>query len=80
MSEKPQQTIPIWFFVGVLLAAYGVLILGAGIYGLFYPPDVVMPTVDLGFWQGKIHLSLWWGALLLGIGAFYTVRFRPRRE
>ncbi len=79
MSDKPQHTIPIWFFIGVLFAVYGVLILGAGIYSLFDPPEVVMPTLDLGFWQGKIHLSLWWGMLLTAIGAFYTIRFRPRK-
>ena len=71
MSDKPQRTIAIWFFIGVLLAVYGVLILGAGIYGLFVPPRVEMQ------W---LHLGIWWGALLLAIGAFYTVRFRPGRE
>jgi len=71
MSDKPQHTITIWFFVGVLFAVYGVLILGAGIYGLFDPPDVEMK---------ELHLSLWWGALLLAVGAFYTIRFRPRRD
>ncbi len=71
MSEKPRHTIAIWFFVGVLLLAYGVLICAAGVYGLFVPPDVAMQ---------KLHLSLWWGALLLAVGGFFTVRFRPRRE
>ena len=55
----------------MLFAVYGVLILGAGIYGLFDPPDVAMK---------HLHLSLWWGALLTAIGAFYTVRFRPRSD
>jgi hypothetical protein len=71
MSEQPRHTIAIWFFIGVLLTAYGLLILGAGIYGLFVPPDVAMQ---------HLHLSLWWGILLLLIGAFYTVRFRPGRK
>jgi hypothetical protein len=71
MSDKSPHAITIWFFIGVLLAVYGVLILGAGIYGLFVPPEVAMK---------ELHLSLWWGALLLAIGAFYTIRFRPRRE
>jgi hypothetical protein len=71
MSDRPKQTITIWFFVGVLFLVYGVLILGAGIYGLFVPPDVAMR---------HLHLSIWWGALLLAVGAFYGLRFRPRRE
>jgi len=70
VSDKPRHTIAIWFFVGVLLLAYGVLILGAGIYGLFVPPEVAMQ---------HLHLSLWWGILLVAIGGFYTIRFRPRR-
>ena len=28
----------IWFFVGILLTFYGLIIVGAGIYGLFVPP------------------------------------------
>jgi hypothetical protein len=59
----------IWFFIGVLLLAYGVLIFGAGIYGLSNPPNVVM---------ADLHVGIWWGALLLVLGGIYTVRFRPR--
>ena len=33
-----KDMISIWFFIGVLLLAYGVLILGAGIYELVSPP------------------------------------------
>mgnify|MGYP001102306102 CR=1 FL=1 len=71
MSDKPHRTIPIWFFIGVLFFVYGVLILGAGIYNYFVPPDVKM---------GHLQLGIWWGALLTGIGAFYTIRFRPGKE
>jgi hypothetical protein len=71
MSEE-QHTISIWFFVGVLFSVYGVLILGAGIYNYFVPPPGVEMT--------HLHLGLWWGLLVLAIGVFYTIRFRPRRE
>ena len=64
----------IWFFIGVLLLAYGVLILGAGIYELF-PPPPEHPVVLF-----ELHAGVWWGILLLGIGAVYTVRFRPGRK
>jgi hypothetical protein len=70
MSDQPRHAIKIWFFVGILFVAYGVLILGAGVYGLFDPPNVAMR---------HLHLSLWWGALLLVIGLFYSIRFRPGR-
>ena len=33
--------ITIWFFIGALLSAYGLLILGAGIYDLWHPAQVV---------------------------------------
>jgi len=60
--------ISIWFFIGVLLLIYGVLIFGAGLYGLSHPPGVV---------RADLHAGIWWGALLLILGSVYTVRFRP---
>jgi hypothetical protein len=62
--------VSIWFFVGVLLFFYGVLILGAGIYALSNPPHVVL---------AKLHAEIWWGVLLLLMGAFYSLRFSPWR-
>ena len=44
--------ISIWFFIGVLLLIYGILILGAGLYGLAHPPEVVL---------AKLHAGIWWG-------------------
>ena len=60
--------ISIWFFIGVLLLAYGALIFGAGVYGISHPPDVV---------RADLHAGVWWGMLLLILGAVYSVRFRP---
>ncbi|MBZ5723670.1 MAG: hypothetical protein LAP87_01620 [Acidobacteriia bacterium] len=60
----------IWFFIGVLLLAYGVLILGAGLYELVSPPE--HPVV-----LASLHAGIWWGALLIAMGAVYSVRFRP---
>jgi hypothetical protein len=71
MTEK-QHYISIWFFIGALLGVYGVLILAAGIYGLFVPPKNVALS--------ELHPGVWWGAVLIAIGSFYTIRFRPRRE
>ncbi len=64
--------ISIWFFIGVLLLAYGVVIFTAGIYNLYVPPvqHVVLEN---------LHAGIWWGAFLTLIGAFYTYRFYPRR-
>jgi hypothetical protein len=63
--------ISIWFFIGVLLVAYGALILGAGIYELAVPEAA--PTV-----LAELHAGIWWGGLVLALGGFYSWRFYPR--
>ena len=70
MSIK--KMISIWFFVGGLLAAYGVLILIAGLTG-----DVAAGGRDVAM-QG-LHLQTWWGIGLLVMGLGYLIRFRPAR-
>ena len=65
--------ISIWFFVGSLLLVYGVLILGAGLYELVRPPE--HPVVLAG-----LHAGIWWGLLLIAVGAFYFVHFSPWRH
>jgi len=72
MSEH-RHFISIWFFIGVLLAIYGVLILGSGIYDLSHPP--LHPVV-----LANLHAPIWWGALLLALGAFYAIHFRPGKQ
>jgi hypothetical protein len=65
--------VSIWFFIGILLLAYGVLITGAGLYEFVVPPS---RTVVLG----QLHAAVWWGVLLLVLGGVYTYRFSPRRQ
>jgi hypothetical protein len=60
----------IWFFIGVLLLVYGILILGAGIYGLSHPPNVKLAELNIG---------IWWGALLTALGLIYTLKFKPKK-
>ncbi|MDE3167030.1 MAG: hypothetical protein KGN36_14590 [Acidobacteriota bacterium] len=67
-----QGMVSIWFFIGALLLAYGVLILGAGLWELGHPP--AHPVV-----HAELHSGIWWGVLLLAIGAVYSLRFRPGR-
>ena len=73
MEQKHDLEISIWFFIGVLLVIYGVLILGAGIYDLFYPPSIEVVLA-------KLHASLWWGAVILVMGIVYTKVFMPHRS
>jgi hypothetical protein len=61
--------IPVWFFVGVLLAIYGAVILASGLAEWFNPPPTVL---------AELHTPVWWGAVLLVVGVVYVARFRPR--
>jgi H+/Cl- antiporter ClcA len=72
MSET-KHVIPIWFFIGILLTVYGALILGAGLWDVIngIKRDVVL---------AEVHAPVWWGILLLIIGGFYCIRFRPGRN
>lgn len=62
--------ISIWFFTGVLLLAYGVIICGAGVYALSHPPETHVVLESL-------HIEIWWGAMLTVIGAVYCWKFAP---
>jgi len=70
MTEK-HHIIPVWFFVGLLLLIYGVLILVSGLSELSHPPDTVL---------AELHAPIWWGALLTVLGAGYCLVFRPGRN
>jgi hypothetical protein len=67
---KSGGSLSIWFFIGLSLLVNGLLIFGAGIYELSHPPVYVLH---------ELHASIWWGALLFVVGAFYCLRFAPRQ-
>jgi hypothetical protein len=64
------KMISIWFFVGCLLTAYGVLILIAGLR------DRGSSGREIA--MSHLHVQIWWGIGLLLIGLGYVARFRPR--
>lgn len=66
------REIPIWFFIGVLLSIYGVMIFGYGLWEL--ATGQLAPVV-----LAHLHAPVWWGAMMLALGLFYLVRFRPGR-
>jgi hypothetical protein len=70
-AMSKHHIIPVWFFVGVLLAIYGVLIMADGIAEWSRPAGVVL---------AELHTPVWWGAVLATIGIVYIVVFRPRRR
>jgi hypothetical protein len=67
------SAISIWFFIGVLLTIYGAMIFGYGVYEL-----VVGHTANVIL--ANLHAPVWWGGLLLALGLFYSLRFRPSRN
>ncbi len=64
--------ISIWFFNGICLLVMGALILGAGLYELVSPPPLDQRVVLY-----HLHAPIWWGGLLVALGAFYSIHFRP---
>ncbi len=70
MTEK-HNFIPVWFFVGALLLIYGLLIFASGLAELSNPPNTVL---------ANLHAPVWWGALLIVVGAAYVIAFRPRNK
>ncbi|HTV83090.1 MAG TPA: hypothetical protein VME18_10600 [Acidobacteriaceae bacterium] len=67
-----RESLSIWFFSGILLLAYGLLIAGTGIWEFFGHPPAPAPVLY------QLHPDIWWGGLMTALGLFYTVKFRPR--
>ena len=69
MAEE-HRIIPVWFFVGVIVLIYGVLIFVTGLTELSNPPKTVL---------SHLHAPVWWGAILTAIGALYVYLFKPKK-
>ena len=65
-----RRNISIWWFAGVLLLAYGIVILAAGLWELVHP--LPHPPV-----LNQLHAPIWWGVLLAAAGLWYVIRFHP---
>lgn len=66
-----REMLPVWFFVGMLLLFYGIVILAVGILDYNDPPRVVL---------ADYHASVWGGIILCLIGGFFTLRFFPGKR
>jgi hypothetical protein len=69
--HKPGM-VSIWFLIGLLLTAYGLIIAAVGFYQYFVPPSA-QPVL------ANLHAGIWWGLLILALGCFYCWRFQPRK-
>jgi hypothetical protein len=67
-----ENHVSIWFLIGLQLTIFGVLISGSGIYCAYYTPET--QTV-----LGNLHPAIWWGAIMLALGLFYTFKFWPAK-
>jgi len=58
LNEKTQdKMLDIWFFVGIILIIYGVILSLIGIYYIFNPyTDVIL---------GNLNPNLWWGGIMI---------------
>ena len=70
MESMESTDISIWFFIGVLLTIFGAMILA---YGLWELVTGNLANVVLA----NLHAPVWWGAIMLALGIFYALRFRP---
>jgi hypothetical protein len=66
--ETKKTELSIWFFCGILMLIYGVVLILTGISEFHHPPPTVLAT---------LHPTLWWGLLMAVFGGFYTGRFWP---
>ena len=67
-----RETFSIWWFAGILLLAYGLVILTTGVWELVHP----LPNPPV---LNHLHAPIWWGGLLTVAGLVYTIGFRPRQ-
>ena len=61
--------ISVWFFTGVLIAFYGIVIFAYGLYTL--------NALSSGRALAELHPDIWWGALMLVVGGMYSIKFYP---
>ena len=62
--------IPVWFFIGILLLIYGIIISLTGVWQLSRPPATVL---------ANYHVALFWGLSLTAIGATYIFAYWPKK-
>lgn len=59
-GKTQDKMLDIWFFVGIILIAYGVILSLIGIYYIFNPyTDVIL---------GNLNPNLWWGGIMIVSG------------
>ena len=61
MEQETKQMKPIWYFVGLMLAAMGAVVLVSGL--IDYSSARTAKTV-----LSELHPAIWWGAIMIVAG------------
>jgi hypothetical protein len=69
--KEERHMIPVWFFVGILLFVYGILIFISGLTEWSHPPDTVLAS---------LHAPVWWGIIMIVMGGIFIQLFRPKKK
>ena len=67
MESENKGMRSIWYFVGLIMFAIGLVELAAGIYDLFYPSVKDIKLENL-------HANIWWGILIMFTGLIYILK------
>ena len=74
--ERPKEDghmLDIWFFVAVVLAVYGIILVSTGIYYVINPYERTVLS--------DLHPNLWWGAIMVLTGAlFWWISFKGNNK
>lgn len=71
VTPHEHHMLPVWFFIGVILVIYGILIFAAGIFEYNNLPDTVL---------ANLHAPIWWGVLLAVVGAVFVQKHYPHKR
>jgi hypothetical protein len=63
-KQEPKPMKPIWYFVGLMLTAMGVVILVSGL--LDYSGERTVKTV-----LSELHPAIWWGGVMIAAGLIF---------
>ena len=72
MNEE--HRLSIWFFVGLVLTLYGIIILVANI------PTLFSPIANPQFVLARLHAGVWWGILLVLLGILFLILHWPGKH
>ncbi len=71
MATEEKKMKSIWYLVGIMLLAIGIIVTSSGLYYLFNP----MPTKTV---LGDLRADLWWGGIMLVAGLIFMLTHRGK--